>query len=46
MQHASLVIDYYGMKEDAKLTDLIEKVRADEIHHSEVNFKYSNEKIS
>ena len=38
-----LAIDYYGMKEDAKLSDLIEKVRADEIHHSEVNFKYSNE---
>ena len=32
------------MKEDAKLSDLIEKVRdEDEIHHSEVNFKYSNE---
>ena len=38
-----LAIEYYGMKEDAKLSDLIEKVRADEIHHSEVNFKYSNE---
>ena len=31
------------MKEDAKLSDLIEKVIPDEIHHSEVNFKYSNE---
>ena len=39
-----LAIDYYYMKEDAKLADLIEKVRVpDEIHHSEVNFKYSNE---
>ena len=37
-----LAIQYYGMGTDAKLSDLIEKVRADEQHHSEVNHKYAN----
>ena len=37
-----LAIDYYSMKADAKLSDLIKKVRADEQHHSEVNMEYSN----
>jgi len=36
-----LAIDYYGMKKSAKLSDLIKKVRADEQHHSDINFKYS-----
>ena len=38
-----LAIDYYGMSEDAKLSDLIIKVRADEQHHSDINYKYSIE---
>ena len=37
-----LAIDYYGMKPNAKLSDLIKKVRADEEHHSKVNMEYSN----
>ncbi len=38
-----LAIDYYGMKEDAKLSDLIIKVRADEMHHSDTNHKYAED---
>tara|TARA_B100001057_G_scaffold494406_1_gene590924 strand:- start:288 stop:881 length:594 start_codon:yes stop_codon:yes gene_type:complete len=37
-----LAIDYYKMKKDAKLSDLIKRVRADEQHHSEVNHKYAD----
>ena len=37
-----LAIKYYKMKNDAKLSDLIKKVRADEKHHSEVNHKYAD----
>ena len=37
-----LAIDYYKMKKTAKLSDLIIKVRADEMHHSEVNHKYAD----
>ena len=33
---------YYKMKKTAKLSDLIIKVRADEMHHSEVNHKYAD----
>jgi hypothetical protein len=29
------------MRSDAKLSDLIKKVRADEEHHSKVNMEYS-----
>ena len=36
-----LSIEYYGMKKSAKLSDLIKKVRADEAHHSKINYKYS-----
>ena len=36
-----LAIDYYKMKKNAKLSDLIKKVRADEEHHSKVNMEYS-----
>ena len=32
-----LAIKYYNMKKSAKLSDLIVKVRADEMHHSKVN---------
>ena len=34
-----LAIDYYKMKKNAKLSDLIKKVRADEEHHSKVNHR-------
>ncbi len=37
-----LAIDYYKMKKDAKLSDLIVKVRADEMHHSKVNHRYAD----
>ena len=37
-----LAIDYYKMKKNAKLSDLIKCVRADEMHHSEVNHKYAD----
>ena len=36
-----LAIDYYGMKANARLVDLIKHVRADEQHHSEVNHRYA-----
>ena len=37
-----LAIQYYDMGSDAKLSDLIKHVRADEQHHSEVNHKYAD----
>ena len=37
-----LAIDYYGMSENARLSDLIIKVRADEVHHSKVNHRYAD----
>ena len=37
-----LAIQYYDMSVDAKLSDLIRKVRADEQHHSEVNHNYAD----
>ena len=37
-----LAIDYYGLKKSAKLSDMIECVRADEKKHSEVNLRLSN----
>ena len=36
-----IAIDYYGLDHDAKLTDVIKKVRADEENHSKVNLGYS-----
>tara|TARA_B100000925_G_C21837835_1_gene400116 strand:- start:19 stop:594 length:576 start_codon:yes stop_codon:yes gene_type:complete len=36
-----LAIEYYKMKKNAKLSDLIKHVRADEEHHSKVNHKYA-----
>ena len=37
-----LAINYYNMGADAKLSDLIRCVRADEQHHSETNHNYAN----
>lgn len=37
-----LAIDYYEMSENARLSDLIKKVRDDEVHHSEVNHRYAD----
>lgn len=37
-----LAIDYYEMKPDARLTDLIYHVRADEQHHSEINHRFAD----
>ena len=36
-----LAIDYYGMRTEARLADLIHHVRADEQHHSEVNHRFA-----
>tara|TARA_B100001057_G_C22743520_1_gene908784 strand:- start:611 stop:1201 length:591 start_codon:yes stop_codon:yes gene_type:complete len=38
----ALAIKYYKMKKNAKLSDLIKCVRADEMHHAEVNHKYAD----
>jgi len=38
-----LAIDYYNLQSDAKLSDLIERVRADEMHHSETNHSYAED---
>ena len=37
-----LAIKYYKMKKSAKLSDLIIKVRADEMHHSKVNHSFAD----
>jgi len=37
-----LAIDYYGLEKTAKLSDMIECVRADEQKHSDVNLRLSN----
>ena len=37
-----LAINYYQLGTDAKLSDLIKCVRADEQHHSETNHSYAN----
>jgi ubiquinol oxidase len=37
-----LAIQYYKLGSDAKLTDLIKCVRADEQHHSETNHDYAD----
>ncbi len=37
-----LAIKYYNLGADAKLSDLIRCVRADEQHHSETNHNYAN----
>jgi len=36
-----LAIDYYGLQKDAKLSDMIKCVRADEAKHAEVNHRMS-----
>ena len=35
-------IEYYNLKKDARLSDLIISVRADEMHHAEVNHDYAD----
>ena len=37
-----LAINYYNLGANAKLSDLIKCVRADEQHHSEINHNYAN----
>ena len=37
-----IAIEYYNLKKDARLSDLIISVRADEMHHAEVNHDYAN----
>tara|TARA_A100001388_G_C28611542_1_gene423090 strand:- start:131 stop:760 length:630 start_codon:yes stop_codon:yes gene_type:complete len=44
-----IAIDYYNLKKDARLSDLIISVRADEIHHADVNHSYAdnlNQRVS
>ncbi len=37
-----IAIEYYNLKKDARLSDLIISVRADEMHHAEVNHDYAD----
>ena len=37
-----IAIDYYNLKKDARLSDLIISVRADEMHHADVNHSYAD----
>jgi len=37
-----IAIDYYGLSRNARLSDLIRSVRADEMHHSDVNHNYAD----
>jgi len=37
-----IAINYYSLSSKARLSDLIRSVRADEIHHSEVNHNYAD----
>ena len=37
-----IAMDYYGLPKKARLSDLIRSVRADEMHHSEVNHNYAD----
>lgn len=38
-----IAIDYYGLREDATLYDMIVAIRNDEQHHAEVNHRYADE---
>jgi ubiquinol oxidase len=38
----TLAINYYKLAKDAKLSDVIKCVRADEQHHSKTNHEYAN----
>ncbi len=40
-----IAIEYYDLKSNARLIDLVRCVKADEEHHSEVNHKYADEEI-
>ena len=42
IQAPNLAINYYNLGTDAKLSDLIRCVRADEEHHSETNHNYAD----
>ena len=42
IQAPKLAINYYKLSSDAKLSDLIRCVRADEEHHSETNHNYAD----
>jgi len=37
-----IAIEYYNLKKNARLSDLIVSVRADEMHHAEVNHDYAD----
>ena len=44
-----IAINYYNLKKDARLSDLIISVRADEMHHADVNHSYAdnlNQRVS
>ena len=40
-----IAIEYYDLKSNARLIDLVKCVKADEEHHSEVNHKYADKEI-
>ena len=37
-----LAIEYYGMDADARLSTMVQHIRADEQNHSKVNLEYAN----
>lgn len=37
-----LAIEYYNLEKNARLSDLIKCVRADELHHSKINHQYAD----
>ena len=37
-----IAIEYYNLKKNARLSDLIMSVRADEMHHADVNHSYAD----
>ena len=37
-----LAIEYYGMDPDARLSTMVQHIRADEANHSKVNLEYAN----
>jgi len=37
-----LAIEYYGMDADARLSNMVQHIRADEQKHSKVNLEYAN----
>ncbi|MEC8468941.1 MAG: alternative oxidase, partial [Pseudomonadota bacterium] len=41
-----LAIEYYNLPSEAKLSDMIQRVRADEQHHADVNLRMAGGRTS